>query len=46
MRRPRFKAPDHFDFGIYHCVSRVVDRRWVMGPEEREQFVKFMRLYE
>ena len=46
MRRPRFKAPDHFDFGIYHCVSRVVDRRKILGPEEKEHFVKLMRLYE
>ena len=31
---------------MYHCVSRVVDRRRVMGEEEKEQFVKYMRLYE
>ena len=24
---------------IYHCVSRVVDRRFVLGDAEREQFV-------
>jgi len=31
---------------IYHCVSRVVDRRFVLGDAEREQFVAYMRSYE
>lgn len=31
---------------LYHCVSRVVDRRFVLGREEREEFVRLMRLYE
>ena len=31
---------------IYHCVSRVVDRRFVLGDAEREQFVAYMRTYE
>jgi len=31
---------------IYHCLSRVVDRQFVFGDEEKEQFVTFMRLYE
>ena len=31
---------------IYHCISRVVDRRFVLGDEEREQFVSYMRSYE
>jgi len=31
---------------IYHCVSRVVDRRFVLGDAEREQFVRYMRVYE
>jgi REP element-mobilizing transposase RayT len=31
---------------IYHCVSRVVDRRRVLGAEEKEQFVRYMREYE
>ena len=30
----------------YHCVSRVVNREYVFGEEEKEQFVKYMRLYE
>ena len=31
---------------IYHCVSRVVDRRFVLGDEEREKFRTFMRMQE
>ena len=31
---------------IYHCVSRVVDRRFVFGDVEREYFRKLMRMQE
>ena len=31
---------------IYHCISRVVDRRFILGDAEREQFVTFLRAYE
>jgi putative transposase len=31
---------------IYHCVSRVVDRRFVLKDEEREKFRIFMRMQE
>src|SRR5210317_1433631 len=31
---------------IYHCLSRVVDRRFVLGEAEKDQFVRYMRLYE
>ena len=30
----------------YHCLSRVVDRQFVLGDLEKEQFVAFMREYE
>lgn len=46
MRRPRLLAPDGFRHSIYHCVSRVVDRAKVLGKVEKEQFIRFMRLYE
>ena len=46
MRRPRFKAPPEHPLAYYHCISRVVDRQFVFGPPEKEQFVEFMRLYE
>jgi putative transposase len=31
---------------IYHCISRVVDRRFVFGGIEREHFRMFMRMSE
>lgn len=31
---------------IYHCISRVVDRRFVLGDVEREKFRTFMRMQE
>jgi putative transposase len=31
---------------IYHCISRVVDRRFVFGDLEREQFRMIMRMME
>ena len=34
MRRPRLKAPVDFPSAIYHCVSRVVDRQFVLGDVE------------
>ncbi|WP_367872489.1 transposase [Luteolibacter sp. Populi] len=46
MRRPRLKAPTTHPFAYYHCVSRVVNRAFVLGPEEKNQLVAFMRTYE
>ena len=46
MRQPRLKAPGHLAVAYYHCISRVVNRSFVLGPEEKEMFVHFMRLYE
>lgn len=31
---------------FYHCTSRVVDRRFALGAEEKEMFRKLMRNYE
>jgi putative transposase len=31
---------------IYHCVSRIVNRDFVLEREEKEKFVGLMRLYE
>lgn len=31
---------------LYHCVSRVVDRARVFKEEEKEEFVRLMRVYE
>jgi REP element-mobilizing transposase RayT len=30
----------------YHCLSRVVERQFVFGELEREQFVRYLREYE
>ncbi|CAN5760151.1 hypothetical protein BH11VER1_BH11VER1_25530 [soil metagenome] len=46
MRQPRLKAPAEWSQAYYHCVSRVVDRRFALGEEEKQQFIHFMRLYE
>jgi REP element-mobilizing transposase RayT len=31
---------------IYHCISRVVDRRFAFGQDEKEKLHTFMRMYE
>jgi putative transposase len=31
---------------IYHTISRVVHRQMLLGDAEKEQFVKYMRMYE
>ena len=46
MRLARLKAPAGARMAFYHCVSRVVNRDFVFGEAEREQFVRLMRLYE
>jgi putative transposase len=49
MRQARWLAPwkDSAEKpAIYHCISRVVDRRFVFGDAEREHFRMFMRMQE
>ncbi len=49
MRRARWLAPwkdSREKPAIYHCVSRVVDRRHAFGDTERERFRMFMRMQE
>lgn len=43
MRRSRLRAPEGSKFAYYHCVSRVVDRRFVFGPDEKSYFASLMR---
>ena len=31
---------------FYHCISRVVDRKLVFGPDEKERFRAMMRIQE
>ena len=49
MRKSRWLAGWQASAGkpaIYHCISRVVDRRFVFGERECETFRMFMRMYE
>jgi len=46
MRMARLKVPAHAPSGFYHCMSRVVDRRFILGPAEKEEFVRLLREYE
>jgi REP element-mobilizing transposase RayT len=46
MRQARLKAPDDHEVAYYHVVSRVVNREFILGEKEREQFVEMMRCYE
>jgi putative transposase len=49
MRRARWLAPwkDSTERPvIYHCITRVVERRLAFGKEEKEQFRCYMRMYE
>jgi REP element-mobilizing transposase RayT len=46
MRGPRIKARSDSPVGHYHCVSRVVDRTFRFGDQEKEFFRKLFRLYE
>jgi len=48
MRQKRLKAPANAfaDTAYYHCVSRVVNRDFVFGEAEKEEFLRLMRAYE
>jgi REP element-mobilizing transposase RayT len=46
MRQARLKASIEMPVGYYHCISRVVDRAFVLGEEEKEVFTRMMREYE
>ena len=46
MSLPRLHAPDSVAHPLYHCISRIVDRQFVLGPDEKEFFLRNMRCYE
>jgi hypothetical protein len=46
MRLRRLKAPAFLPVAYYHVVSRVVDRQFVLGEEEKDKMVEYMRTYE
>ena len=43
MRQARLKAPAHQPSGFYHCISRVVDGRFVLDDNEKEIFARLLR---
>lgn len=45
MRTRRLKAHPDAPSGLYHCISRIVDRRLVFGDVEKEHFCRLMRGY-
>jgi putative transposase len=49
MRKARWLAPwkeSQERPVIYHCITRVVERRFAFGKVEKEQFRTYMRMYE
>ncbi len=44
MRQKRFLVPEGM-VGVYHVVSRVVDRRMVFEDDEKQHFVKLLKGY-
>ena len=46
MRLRRLKAPAFLPVAYSHVVSRVVDRQFVLGEEEKDKMVEYMRTYE
>ena len=47
MYQPRFLSPyAESDSCVYHCISRVIDRQFVLGRKEKDVFVRMMREYE
>ena len=46
MRLPRLKSRPGPGTAYYHCVSRVVNRAFVLGDEEKGHFVRLMRRWE
>ena len=45
MRIPRWKAGPEEQAGHYHCVSRVVEKRFAFEAREREKFRSFLQEY-
>jgi len=46
MRKTRLKSPPgRYPVAYYHCISRVVDRQFIFGDEEKEQFVSYLHEY-
>ncbi len=46
MRLPRRRLPAVFGAGYYHCISRIVEKRFALGEDEKRDFLRLMRIYE
>ena len=46
VRQGRLKFPTERPVGHYHCISRIVDRRFIFEEAEKEHFTRLMREYE
>ena len=46
MRMARMRIPEDRPVGYYHCISRVVDRRFILEAPEKEKFIALMREHE
>jgi hypothetical protein len=46
MRHARLRGEPEAEAAYYHCISRIVDRRFVLEAREKEIFVRMMRGYE
>jgi putative transposase len=46
MRLGRLLAEEGSVEACYHCVTRVVERRFAFGDREKEKFVEILRAYE
>ena len=46
MRTGRLLAGEGALEACYHCVTRVVERRFAFGAREKEKFVEILRAYE
>ncbi len=40
MRMPRVKAEGQ---GFYHCISRIIERRYIFQDEQKEVFCSILR---
>jgi REP element-mobilizing transposase RayT len=46
MRTARAFPSEGSQAGFFHCLSRVVDRRFILGDPEKETFRKILRACE
>lgn len=46
MRRARAFPSEGSQAGFFHCISRIVDRRFILGQQEKETFRRILRQCE